>query len=349
MPSKRLSTAPAADYYIGFDVAKRKLDWSVIDHRGIEQTYGVVPNEAEAIATLLLTITGHYSGTLMYTSVEATGTYHELLAHTSEAVGLRCVLYNPILTKQQIRGTVRGRKTDRTDAFLVARVAWSGEGEFYVCDRYPTTRHLARSCRKLTVLNNAFRLYHAHLSAQVGEVSSPGTTEQLHGIQAAIISAKKAVAKDLAVSAQSPEFTLLQTIPGVGPLLAACILGEVQDVRRFSSAKHLTSFAGLDPRIRQSGHTLNNTGKITKRGSNDLRRGLFLAATVARRFDPQFKAFYEKKRREGKGYTVTVCATARKLTETIYAVWSKGKPYEVPEVFRYAQPLEHAEKIALAD
>jgi transposase len=52
--------------------------------------------------------------------VEATGTYHLAYAETSHAVGLLCRIYNPIITKSGIKSTARGKKTDRTDALVIA-------------------------------------------------------------------------------------------------------------------------------------------------------------------------------------------------------------------------------------
>jgi transposase len=120
----------------------------------------------------------------------------------------------------------------------------------------------------------------------------------------------------------------LQSIPGVGPYIAACVIGEIQDMRRFRSSKELIAFAGLDPRIKQSGHTLNVTGRLTKRGSHYLRHSLFLAATVARQHDPYFKSLYDKKRNEGKSYTVVCCVVARKLLVVIRAMWLGGNTYD---------------------
>jgi hypothetical protein len=72
---------------------------------------------------------------------------------------------------------------------------------------------------------------------------------------------------------------------------------------------------------------------LTKRGSSYLRRSAFLAANVARRYAPQFKALYDKKRAEGKTYKEANCAVARKLLKVIRSVWLNGKDYEVPESF----------------
>ena len=145
----------------------------------------------------------------------------------------------------------------------------------------------------------------------------------------ALEQAKKQLGKDLAVSAQGDVFRHLQTIPGVGPYIGASLIGEIQDMKRFKTAKALTAYAGLDPKIRQSGHALNHTGRLTKRGSSYLRRNLFIAAGVARQFDPYFKALYDKKRAEGKPYTVAVCIVARKLLAVVRAVWLSKADYDL--------------------
>jgi transposase len=103
-------------------------------------------------------------------------------------------------------------------------------------------------------------------------------------------------------------------------------------MQRFRTAHALTAYAGLDPKIRQSGHTINSTGRLTKRGSHYLRRSLFIAAGTARQHDPYFRALYDKKRSEGKPYTVAVCVVARKLLAVIRAVWLSGGEYALAKM-----------------
>src|SRR5665213_4054064 len=109
-------------FFLGFDVAKLKLDYSLINEQGLEQASGKVTNDEVAIATLLLTVTGNYLDMDIICVAEATGTYHHALAETAYALGIACQVYNPILTKQHIKASVRGKKTDRTDALVVARL-----------------------------------------------------------------------------------------------------------------------------------------------------------------------------------------------------------------------------------
>ncbi len=84
----------------------------------------------------------------------------------------------------------------------------------------------------------------------------------------------------------------------------------------------------MDPRVKQSGNSLY-TGKITKRGNVYLRSAFYLAAQVARQHDPQLKAFYSKKKLEGKATRVCICAIAGKLCDRVLAVVRSGRPYQI--------------------
>lgn len=123
--------------------------------------------------------------------------------------------------------------------------------------------------------------------------------------------------------------SVILTIPGVGPATGAIILGEIGDINRFSNPKKLVAFAGIDPTAYQSGNFTGANNRLSKKGSPYLRRAVWMSAVVASRSDPVFKAFYEKKRREGKAHGTAIGAVARKLLYTIHAVLKTNKPYEI--------------------
>ena len=322
---------PDPTFWLGFDTAKAKLDYSLINGRGIEQTHGTVTNASGEIATLLLTVAGHYPDETIRCVVEATSTYHYALLEACQAIGIPCIVYNAILTRQQINGSIRGKKTDRSDAFLVARVGWSGGGRIHTPEPDLSAKHFARGCHKLSILSSSFSQYKQHFTELLDDELSDDAKKLLSGIQQAIQAARAQLYKDLAISAQGETLRVLQTIPGIGPFVAASILGEVQDIRRFPKAKHLIAYAGLDTKIRQSGDALHNTGRLTKRGSSYLRRSLFIGASVARQHDVQFKALYDKKRSEGRTYKEANVVVARKLLQVVRSVWLSGKDYALPE------------------
>lgn len=123
--------------------------------------------------------------------------------------------------------------------------------------------------------------------------------------------------------------TNIKTIPGVGSVIGAVILGEIGDIERFDNPSKLVAYAGLDASVSQSGEYESSSGKLSKRGSPYLRKALYMAAQRAEFCDPVFHAYYEKKRNEGKHHLVATNAVARKLCHTIYAILKKDIPYEV--------------------
>ena len=120
----------------------------------------------------------------------------------------------------------------------------------------------------------------------------------------------------------------ITTIPGVSITTGAQIVAETGDVKRFKNAASIVKYAGLNSGVDESGKFSAEGVPITKQGSPYLRRSLWLAANRARQFDPRLKAFYDKKRREGKPHRVAVTACARKLCHVVYAVMRDGEPYD---------------------
>lgn len=121
----------------------------------------------------------------------------------------------------------------------------------------------------------------------------------------------------------------ITSIPGIGMVTGAAILGEIGDISRFSSASKLVAYAGIDASISQSGEYEATINHMTKRGSAFLRKALFHSALKAEFSDPVFQAFYQKKIQEGKHHLVATNAVARKLIHTIYAILTKNVEYKI--------------------
>lgn len=148
--------------------------------------------------------------------------------------------------------------------------------------------------------------------------------EQISFIQNQVLDVEKEI-EILLKKLNSP----ITTIPGVGAVNAATILGEIGDIKRFSNPSKLVAYAGLDASISQSGEFESTSNHMTKRGSPYLRRALFQSALRAEFYDPVFSNYYQKKISEGKHHLVATNAVARKLCHTIFAVLTKNEPYQI--------------------
>lgn len=119
----------------------------------------------------------------------------------------------------------------------------------------------------------------------------------------------------------------LTTIPGISDGLAATIISEIGTIQRFDSGHALVAYAGIDPRVFQSGEYTAKNAHLSKRGSPYLRLAIWQAATGASRCDPALRYLLKRKQAEGKPYQVALGAVANKLIHIIYALLRDNKPY----------------------
>jgi transposase len=122
--------------------------------------------------------------------------------------------------------------------------------------------------------------------------------------------------------------TCITSIPGIGEVLGASILGEIGDISRFSNPKKLTAYAGLDSTFHQSGQFTGSRSRISKRGSTYLRRAIWSAAALSRKSNPVLSDYYQKKIQEGKHPQAALGACARKLTHLVYYILKEQKPFD---------------------
>lgn len=120
---------------------------------------------------------------------------------------------------------------------------------------------------------------------------------------------------------------LLVTMSGIGPRTGSRILAEIGDGSRFANGSKLAAYAGLAPVTRQSGSSLRSESK-SRRGNHRLKNAMFLAAFASLRADPASKAFYDRKRAEGKKHNAALICLARRRCNVILAMLRDQQPYQ---------------------
>jgi transposase len=117
--------------------------------------------------------------------------------------------------------------------------------------------------------------------------------------------------------------------PGLGPVLAAGILGRLGDPHRFDNLSGVRAFTGLVPSIVQSGDSEHH-GPPTKAGDPGLREALFNAADKARKADPTLAArYHDLVVGKGKHHNAALCTLAAVLVTRLAACWRHGTRYEL--------------------
>src|SRR2546423_12677318 len=93
---------------------------------------------------------------------------------------------------------------------------------------------------------------------------------------------------------------LLVSIPGIGQTTAAKFLAEIMDVKLYGSARQLAAFAGLVPRLHESGSSVRGKARLSKMGASSLRKALYFPAISAIKYNPSIKTLSVRLKARGK-------------------------------------------------
>jgi transposase len=126
-----------------------------------------------------------------------------------------------------------------------------------------------------------------------------------------------------------PEARILASLPGMGPVLGAEFLVCVGDLSAFESADQLAAYAGLVPAARDSGKRVGKDRRM-RGGKKVLKRVFYQSAFASLRGSPHSRAFYDRKRREGKKHTQALIALTRRRVNVLWAMLRDETPFEVP-------------------
>ena len=218
---------------------------------------------------------------------------------------------------------------------LERRLDLTGKGPLALVARYLTPTEIRRAGlrRLVTPLKRTPHLHAAEALAQRALEAAEGQSivvpgeavfaDMIRELAAEALQAREAIARidrDLqALLDRHPDGALIRSLPGMGAVLSAELIANVGTIERFHSADALASAAGLAPIVRQSGKSWN--WRRANGGDKALKRVFFQSAfcAVSTR-DPLSKAFYDRKRREGKHHTQAIIALARRRVTVIWTM-----------------------------
>ena len=170
--------------------------------------------------------------------------------------------------------------------------------------------------------------------AKAQRITVPGemaTAELIRELAGEALEARQkiiAIERDLeGLLASHPDDALIRSLPGMGTILTAEFLAAVGDMRRFTSADALACAAGLAPVQRQSG---NRSGwRRAYGGDKALKRVFYQSAFCAvSTKDPLSKAFYDRKRSEGKHHTQALIALARRRVNVLWKMLHRRETFD---------------------
>jgi transposase len=385
-------------FFCGIDVAKRNHVAVFLDNSGqtVQPAFSFA-NSRDGFDHLLQQLQGLPQPVTI--GLEATGHYWLALFEALTAARFEVIVLNPLQVHAYRKSGIRKRKTDRSDAALIADFVRIGNGQ-------PTSaalpvllpmRELARfrfhlsalmgDCKRkvLCVLDRVFPEYETLFSSvfvttsrqllqeavtaqqftdfdlteltRLLQTTSRGrfgleraqTIQKVARQSVGVTFLTDAVHREIRCLLQQMELLETQhqqvdaaltqllaqlpqhitSIPGIGVPTGATLLAEIGDVNRFESLEKLVAYAGIDASVYQSGEFAAKQTHMSKRGSAYLRHALWQAASMAIQYDADLKAYYQRRRSEGKAHGTVLGAVCRKLLARIYVVLKEQRPYVV--------------------
>lgn len=283
-----------------------------------------------------------------------TGTDSEWVAQTLEAAGHTVIVADP--NYAPMYGELRRRvKTDRRD---VAAVAEANRRGWYRAAHRPSaaqraTRQVLRARRQLVqmrsgavvlirslVKQEGYRLASCSAERVAARVPQLRLPAPLATTVAPLVRMIETVTTEIgtldaqlrARAADDAIVQRLQTVPGVGLVVAMTFRAQLDDVGRFRHAGQVSAAIGLVPREASSAER-RQRGHITKAGPRELRSLLVQAAWACWRSKQSatLRAWAEQ-RAARRGRRIAVVALARRLSRLLYAVWRDGTTFDVKKL-----------------
>jgi transposase len=339
-----------ASYFIGIDLHKAVVQACVLDRTGeIHEEFRMrlegTRAEHEVLRRLLpWKARGHFV-------VEALG-LNRWFVNACQQAGLRITVANPV--KLGLKAS--DKKTDRRDAYELARRLWLGDIERHASTYYPSdeeygvrkilrVRHKCVSLRQQVInqlrgLLGAYRvtapstvLYTAPSLAALERIEMP--TPELTLCVQSLVAALKALQGAIEplttrIRHQAQErqvHTLQEQLPSVGPQTALTLRAELGDLRRFRGAKQLCAYAGLVPRVADSADRQHH-GRLTKRGNAEVRWIVSEWAVRLLTRDPAVQAWAQSRVRRLHKNKLRI-ALARRLLVGVYVSQTKGEEFSL--------------------
>lgn len=328
-------------YFLGIDLHKKTLTWSLLDDKGTELHCATVKSHPDNISTALKKM--HVPLPEIQAAIEPTCGWR-WVSELLESNGIAVKYAHPLKVRMIANST---QKTDHNDAFTLANLL--------------RTKYLPESYRVPKPIYELRVLVHERVAlvrARVGaynRLHGIATTQGIHMIpgnnprskagRKHILEGDNIVLKEIhsltdmlgeriavydsLIAEKAKEFSdvaLLMSAPGVGIVTATTIVAEVGNFSRFPTPKKLASYAGLVPRQRSSGEKVR-LGSITKTGSPILRSILVEAAMrIHEKGAPELYGFVKRLQTSGK--KPARVALARKLITLMWHMVITQKPYD---------------------
>lgn len=300
----------------GVDVGKTHLDVAV---HGLEDALRV-DNTVAGIGELIAWLRAREVGRV---GLEASGGYERRVRSALDQAGVEVVVHQPLEVRRFAQLKRWKAKNDRLDARLIA--AATAQVDTVRAAQDPRLVDLAERLSAYEHVTDQIVAAKTYLESVAIKDVGALMRSLIRSLERA--KAKLAVAILRRIKAEADllaRFRLLLSLPGVGPIVAACLVIRMPELGALNRGQ-AASLIGVAPFDRDSGQWKGL--RFTTGGRSRPRRMLYLAALAAKRCSPTFRTFAQQLLDRGKPKKVVTVAVMRKLIEAANLVLSRGQPW----------------------
>jgi transposase len=278
--------------------------------------------------------------------LEATGVYHEALAHFLYEKEYRVSIVLPNKISNYIKTLEIKTITDYTCAQAIMRFGlerkldpWKKPNAIFKRLRQ-LTREREQIVSERTIVKNEI-----HAETSEAEPNASSLSRLKKRLQLLNKQEKEVQQEIVAMVKAEPDLNhvvkRITTITGVGVLTAVIVLSETNQFELIRNKRQLASYAGLDVREKTSGTSIRGKATISKRGNRYLRKAMHMPALAAKKFDSRFESIYAKHVDKHGIKMKAVVAIQRRLLEMIYTVYKSEGGYQ-----KDYQPVKKEKQLA---
>ena len=258
---------------------------------------------------------------------EASGGYDRPLAAALDAADVAYARVNPRQARDFARASGRLAKTDKVDAAILARM-----GRALAPEPTPSADPAEARLAELVARRDALGGMRKAETQRLGQARDPFLRKQIAAHLRVLRGQLERLEAEIAAHlddqpALADRATRLESVPGVGPVIAANLVARLPELGRLDR-RAIASMAGLAPHARDSGQ-MRGRRRIWG-GRAEVRRMLYLAAFIASRYDPRLGAFRRRLQNAGKPFKLAIIACARKLLTILNAMLRDATDYAKP-------------------
>ena len=268
----------------------------------------------------------------MLVVLEATGVYHQGIAHYLHAHGYAVCVMQSGRVKRYAQSLNQRSKTDALDSRMLSMLGlerairlWHPPSE-ELQELKALSRERSSLLKDRTMENN-------RQGAITSSVYSNAKALKRHKIRSKLLNTQiEAVEEEMLVLISKNEvlerkLEFLMSIPGISFISAATVVGETLGFESMVNAKQLSSYAGYDVVLRESGNFKGKT-RISKKGNSHIRAALHMPSMTCVRCNPTLKQFYNRLKPKKAKPLVALVAVQRKLLILMFTLWKNEEVYD---------------------